>query len=79
MPLMTDPAYGAIAITPSDSTMLSGVRALYIGGSGNVAVTMRGSAAPVVFVGLTPGAILQVQAVKVMASDTTATDIVALY
>ncbi len=74
---LSDPAFGAVAVTPSDATVLAGVRALYIGVSGNVAVIPRGSATAVTFLSV-PIGILPVQVTKVMSTNTTATNIVAL-
>lgn len=76
----TRPAADAVAVTPSDSTALSeGVRALYIGGAGDVAVKFPGNDAAITFAGATAGSILAVQAEFVMSTNTTATNIVALY
>lgn len=72
-------AASAAAVTPSDSTVLTRVRALYVGGAGNVAVTFPGNPTAVTFVGVMAGAVLPVQAEKVMSTNTTATSIVALY
>ena len=72
------PAEYAVAVTKSDSTVLNATRALYIGGDGNVAVTMSGGG-DATFVGLLAGAILPVRATKVLSTGTTATNIVALY
>lgn len=73
----SQPAAGVIAVTPSDSTILKSVRGLYVGGAGNVAVTMPdGSTAT--FQSVPAGAILPVQATQVKATGTTATNIVAL-
>jgi ethanolamine utilization microcompartment shell protein EutS len=79
---MADPAYainpasGIITVTPSDTTVLSSVRALYIGGAGDVAVTMQdGSTGTLAAV--PAGSILPIQCTKVMAA-TTATNIRAL-
>ena len=74
---MTDPARGAFAVTPDDDVSLSGVRALYIGVSGDVSIVTRGRVTPVVFKSA-PIGILPVQATKVRATGTTATNIVAL-
>lgn len=74
---MTDPAYGAFAVTKSDSTTLSGVRGLYIGVSGDVAIMPKGSGTAVTFKSV-PVGVLPVQCSKVMSTGTTATDIVAL-
>lgn len=77
MSLLADPANGVIAVTPSDSTILSGVTKLYVGGAGAVAVTMRnGSAA--VFSAVPVGTILPVRATQVLSTGTTATLILAL-
>lgn len=73
---LTVPAGGAIAVTPSDSTVLSGVRAIYVGTGGNVAVTVGGS--DVTFVNVSAGLILPVRATKVLLTGTTASNIVAL-
>lgn len=73
---LTLPAGGGQAVTPSDSTTLSGVRALYIGGGGTMVATVGG--ADLTFVGLVAGTVLPVRATKVKLTGTTATNIVAL-
>lgn len=73
----TDPAEGAYAITPSDSTTLTNCRALYIGVSGDVAVVTRRRAASVIFKSV-PIGVLPVQCVQVLSTGTTATNILAL-
>lgn len=71
-------AFNAASVTPSDSTALLPTRGLYIGGAGNVRVEMSlGNV--VTFSGILAGTILPIQVVKVYATDTTATSIVALY
>lgn len=75
---MQDPAFGAFAVTPDDNASLTGVRSLYIGGSGNIAVVTRGRTTAVTFTAVPAGTILPVQAVKVNSTNTTATAIVAL-
>jgi hypothetical protein len=75
----TRSAANGAAVTPSDSTLLSGVRALYIGGAGDVSVNFPGSPTAVVFVGVPAGTVLPVQAMRVRATGTTATSIVALF
>lgn len=67
----------AIAVTPSDATILQTTRALYIGTTGNVAVTMTDG--NVVTFNAVPVGMLQVQVTKVMATNTTASTILALY
>lgn len=72
-----NPAFSVAAVTPSNTTVIS-ARALYIGGAGNVAVTaLDGSTAT--FTSVPAGTILPVVVTKVMATGTTATNIVALY
>ena len=72
------PAEYAVAVTKSDSTVLNATRAIYIGGSGDVAVTMAGGG-NVTFSTLAAGTILPVRVTKVLSTGTTATNIVALY
>jgi hypothetical protein len=70
-------AHGAVAVTKSDSTVLQITRSLYIGGTGDVAVTMADGQV-VTFSAVAVG-ILPVQVTKVMSTNTTATLILALY
>ena len=79
MSMMQDPAARAAAVSPSDSTVLSGVRGLYVGGAGNVALKTKASDTAVTFTGVLAGSILPVRATQVMSTNTTATNIVALY
>lgn len=73
------PANEAEAVTPSDTTKLTGTtRALYIGVGGNVTVLMP-DGTTVLFVGLQSGTILPVRVRRVNSTATTATSIVALY
>lgn len=76
---ITRPAANAATITKSNSTTYSGIRALYIGGAGNVALKFPGNATAVTFVAVPAGSILPLQPVQIMSTNTTATDIVALY
>lgn len=66
-----------VAVTPSDSTVLTGVRALYIGGAGNLYVKDNGGTT-VAFMGVLAGTVLPISPSKVMSTSTTATNIVAL-
>lgn len=69
------PASGVIVVTPSDTTVLSGVRSLKIGTGGSIVVTVGGVDAPFTVV---DGETLPVKATRVKATGTTATGIVAL-
>ena len=71
-----------VAVTPSDTVPLSPSpsRWLYVGGAGNLAVKLEGDTANAVTLTAVPvGALLPLSAVYVMATNTTATLIVALY
>lgn len=73
-------AHNGVAVTPSDSTPLpAGVRALWVGGAGDVAVVFVQGTAAVTLKAVDAGECLPVQVTKVMLTNTTATDIVALY
>ena len=74
---VSDPAKYGQAVTPSDSTTLTPTRALYVGGTGDVAVVMA-DGVTLTFTAV-PVGILPVQVVKVLATGTTATNIVALW
>lgn len=68
---------GAVAVTTSDSTVLSGVRGLYIGVSGDVSVVTADKSVSVTFKSV-PVGVLPIEATKVLATGTTATNILAL-
>lgn len=67
------------AVTKSDTTTYSGMRGLYVGGAGNVALMAPGASAAVTFTAVPAGTVLPVQAVKVMSTNTTAPALVALF
>lgn len=74
----SDPATSAVAITPNDSTNLTvTARAIYVGTGGTV-VLKGWDDVSVTFVKIPDGTILPVAAKRVMATGTTATDLVAL-
>jgi len=72
---------GADEITPSDTDTHEPPVTVYVGVTGNVAIVPAGepASAAVVFKGLPAGSVVPCRAVKVMATGTTATDLVALY
>lgn len=74
------PATKLVSITKSDSTDLttSKIRALWIGGAGDVAVIAFGDTAAVTISSVLAGTLLPVSVVKVMSTNTTATAIVGL-
>jgi len=69
------PASGAIAVTPSDATVLANVRSIYVGNGGNVVATIGGT--DFTFTNVADGTTLPIRATKIKAA-TTATNIVAL-
>jgi hypothetical protein len=74
---VTAPARGAVAVTPSDSTVLTDVRSIYVGISGDVSVYMVGSTTSVTFLAV-PVGILPIQVDRILATGTDATNMVAL-
>lgn len=73
-----DPGTSLAAVVPSDATVLVGVRAIYVGGAGNIAILADGDSTAVTLSGVGAGTILPIAAKKVMATNTTATLIVAI-
>lgn len=73
-------AQKAVSVTPNDTTNLSGgaTKGIYIGGTGNISVTMA-DGTDVVFTALSSGMIHPISVLKVKATGTTATNIVAVY
>ena len=75
----SSPGTKVAAVTASDSTDLTGTRALYVGGDGDVAVRcIHSPDTTVTLVGVTAGSIIPLQVTRVMAAST-ATSIVAIY
>ncbi len=70
-------AVGAVAVTPSDSTELAPTYGVWVGGAGDLVVTMADGSGPTTFT-VADGTILPIRVVKVMAA-TDATNVVALY
>ena len=76
---MTSPANDATAVTASDTVPLVYVsRALYVGGAGNLSVTMQGGG-NVTFVAVPAGTVLPIRVTHVRSTSTTATSIINLY
>lgn len=69
-------ARDAFAVTKSDTTQIQ-ADALYIGGTGDVAVVTKGGTT-VTFSAVPVGAILPIRCTKVMSTNTTATLILGL-
>jgi len=72
------PASHAVVVTPSDTVNLTDVaRALYVGVTGNITVVT--AAGEVVLFSNVPVGILPVMVIRVNATATTATNMIALY
>jgi hypothetical protein len=72
-----DPVSNIEEITPSDSAAFKMCHAIYVGGMGDVAiVAIDGSTA--IFKGVPSGKEIPVLAIKVLATGTTATSLVAM-
>lgn len=73
------PAEHAEAVTPHDTTTLTNLcRALYIGTTGNVAVLTAGGET-VTFTAVPAGTILPIRCQRVNSTNTTASNIVAIW
>lgn len=79
MTTMSDPARNAAAVTPSDSTILGPVRAVYVGTTGNLAVQFEAGGTTVTFPDVLAGQIYPIRVARIMSTGTTASGIVALY
>lgn len=74
----TGPATRAEDITPDDGTDLDIPRAIWVGGTGNLAVTMA-EGQTVTFVAVPAGFMMPIRVKRVLSTGTTATSIVGLY
>jgi hypothetical protein len=68
----------AVAITPSDVTVIPEPRGIYVGVAGDVAMVLPGKTGAVTFRAMTNGE-HPFAPIQIMATGTTATDILALY
>ena len=78
-PLAPGPSGNAFAVVKSDSTVFpTPTRSLWIGGTGDVVVTMNGGQGPITLTAVPAGVMLEISVSQVRAA-TTATNIVAFY
>lgn len=74
-----DPAYGAAVLTLHDTNELAVYsRAIYVGGTGNLKVTMVDGSTPT-FTAIPVGTILPICVKVAWSTGSTATNVVALY
>lgn len=71
-------AVQVVAVTPSNSTNFAECRALFVGTAGDVAVVARDGGVATLK-NVANGTVLPIRAIRVNSTNTTATDIVALY
>lgn len=77
-PALNSPAEKAAAITPNDGADLAATtRAIYVGTAGDLAVILVDDANAVTFANV-PVGIIPIRARRVLATGTTASDLVAL-
>jgi hypothetical protein len=67
-----------LAVTKSDSTVVN-CQMLYVGGTGDVAILADGDTAAVTLSSVPAGTILPIACNKVMSTNTTATNMVAIF
>lgn len=76
---LTSPYNDAAVVTPSDSTDLANItRAIYVGSQGTITVRMAGSGNDIQF-DLDKHELLPIRVVRVLATGTSADNIVALW
>ena len=75
------PAISAAAITKSDSVAITNgpTRAVYVGVGGDVVALLQNDTDPVTFKNVPTGVVLPICALRINATGSTATDLVALF
>ncbi len=68
----------AVDVSAADQTLGRTTRAFWVGGEGDLAVTMDDGSS-LTFAGIPAGSVLPIQATAVLNSGTTATDVLALF
>ena len=75
---MNYPAYRAFDITPGPGELEHVTRAIYVGGYGDIRVITIGND-NILFVGMAAGLLHAIRVKRVLALNTTATNIIGLY
>lgn len=73
-----EPFSRAVSVTPSDTTLIAPSRGIMASGGTELAIAFQ-DGSTVILTNITPGYIYPVSVVKVLATGTTATDIIAFY
>jgi hypothetical protein len=74
------PYVNAVSVSPNDTNDLANTTlAVWIGTAGNLSVNMEGSGGPIVFVGIPAGTLLPIRATRILSTNTTAGNILALW
>lgn len=71
------PAYSAVAIV--NDAVIVACRAIYVGVAGDISVNLATTGTAVIFKNALAGSIIPIRAIKVNATGTTATNLIALY
>ena len=77
-PTLSSPYVGGALITKSDTTVIETTRAIWVGGLGDMKVTMQDGSV-VVFTAIAAGTLLPIRATIVWSAGTSATLMYALY
>lgn len=78
-PGLVGPCEFGAAITPNDSTDLTVTsRAIYVGGGGDIALITKGGST-ITLAGAAAGSVIPIRAVRIKATGTTATSLVAIW
>ena len=78
MEVVTRPYRGGVAVTPHDTNLIAPTRGLFIGGAGNVSVDFADGTSALLTAPAV-GSVLPISVIRVKATSTTATTMVALY
>lgn len=78
-PPLESPGTSAAAVTPGVAELDPTPRALYVGVTGDVEVTMYETGTDIVFTAVPAGSVLPIRVSHVTATNTTATNIVAIW
>jgi hypothetical protein len=75
---LQDPLTQGVAVTKSDTEMTYACRSIFVGGAGNLSLTLMDGTTVLVLTGVVAGTLLPIRARAIRAA-TTATNIVALW